>query len=61
MQGILKQISAWMISFKIFATLAQMAEHLTCNEDVVSSILTGGSKISITKKKIFSGEADSGR
>ena len=25
------------------ATLAQMVEHLTCNEDVVSSILTGGS------------------
>ena len=27
----------------ILATLAQMVEHLTCNEDVVSSILTGGS------------------
>ena len=26
-----------------YATLAQMVEHLTCNEDVVSSILTGGS------------------
>ena len=25
------------------ATLAQQVEHLTCNEDAVSSILTGGS------------------
>ena len=28
---------------KFYAALAQMVEHLTCNEDVVSSILTGGS------------------
>ena len=27
----------------IYATLAQLVEHLTCNEDVVSSNLTGGS------------------
>ena len=26
-----------------FATLAQLVEHLTCNEDVVGSIPTGGS------------------
>ena len=26
-----------------FATLAQLVERLTCNEDVVSSTLTGGS------------------
>ena len=26
-----------------YATLAQLVEHLTCNEDVVSSTLTGGS------------------
>ncbi len=26
-----------------FATLAQMVERLTCNEDVVGSIPTGGS------------------
>ena len=25
------------------ATLAQLVEHLTCNEDVVGSIPTGGS------------------
>ena len=30
-------------SINFYATLAQMVEHLTCNEDVVSSILTGGS------------------
>ena len=28
---------------QFYATLAQMVEHLTCNEDVVSSILTSGS------------------
>ena len=26
-----------------YATLAQLVEHLTCNEDVVGSIPTGGS------------------
>ena len=30
----------------IYATLAQMVERLTCNEVVVSSILTGGSMFS---------------
>ena len=29
--------------YQFYATLAQMVEHLTCNEDVVSSTLTGGS------------------
>ena len=29
--------------FKQIATLAQLVEHLTCNEDVVGSIPTGGS------------------
>ena len=28
-----------------FATLAQQVEHLTCNEDVVGSIPTGGSTL----------------
>ena len=27
----------------MYATLAQLVERLTCNEDVVSSTLTGGS------------------
>lgn len=27
----------------MFATLAQLVEHFTCNEDVVGSIPTGGS------------------
>ena len=32
-----------MIAENNFATLAQLVERLTCNEDVVSSTLTGGS------------------
>ena len=45
----LKSVSPWECGFKshhpyqFFATLAQMVEHLTCNEDVVGSIPTGGS------------------
>ena len=29
--------------YKFHATLAQLVEHLTCNEDVVGSTPTGGS------------------
>ncbi len=32
-----------MLHNQFYATLAQLVEHLTCNEDVVSSNLTGGS------------------
>ena len=32
-----------------FATLAQLVERLTCNEDVVSSTLTGGSIFNMVK------------
>ena len=31
-----------------YATLAQLVEHLTCNEDVVSSTLTGGSIFNVS-------------
>ena len=32
-----------MLHNQFIATLAQLVEHLTCNEDVVGSIPTGGS------------------
>ena len=35
--------SAWHFITNTNATLAQLVEHLTCNEDVVGSIPTGGS------------------
>ena len=41
--------------FALFATLAQMVEHLTCNEDVVSSNLTGGSTLFCPVRLVRSG------
>ena len=42
------------------ATLAQLVEHLTCNEDVAGSTPAGGS-IELLIKKKFSGRCPSGQ
>ena len=40
--------------FYWYATLAQLVEHLTCNEDVVGSIPTGGSILNFFSSELYS-------